>query len=190
MSAPHDRAKAPTGVAARAAAGLLGWLCAAVPSSAAAYEDQVTLEAGFGYAHSADAESDTRAGMPFSLAASLGLDDVWTVKVATSYAIHPASSGARHVVVGGAELLYVVDVLQIVPYVGAGVDVFAAWRAPVQDLDVAAHLVFGADYLLTRSLFVGLEVRPYLLLTQLGNADGRTPLYMTALARLGVLWDL
>jgi hypothetical protein len=169
---------------------LLACGASALASPAAAYEDQLTIEAGLGYAFAADAGEDARSGLPFSLAASIGLDDVWTVKATTAYAIHTADAGARHTVIAGAELVYVVDVLEIVPYFGAGLDVFGAWRGPDQDLDAAAHLVFGADYLLTRSLFVGVEIRPHLLLTRLADDDGRTPLYITALARIGFIWDL
>jgi hypothetical protein len=190
MPAAHARASSPARAAAHAVGALLTGAVTALPLPAAAYEDQLTLEAGLGYAHATDADADTQAGLPFSLAASIGLDDVWTVKALGSYALHPAVAGTRHVVLAGAELVYVIDVLELVPYFGAGLDVFAAWRAPTQDLDAAAHLVFGADYLLTRRLFVGLEIRPYLLLTRLGHDDGRTPLYVTALARIGVSWEL
>jgi hypothetical protein len=190
MPAAHARASTRTRPASRAFGALLACGVSALSSPAAAYEDQLTVEAGVGYAHALDASADAQSGLPWSLAASIGLDDVWTMKATTAYALHPADAGARHVVIAGAELVYVVDILEIVPFFGAGLDVFAAWRGPEQDLDAAAHLVFGADYLLTRSLFVGVEVRPHLLLTRLGNDDGRTPLYVTALARIGVGWEL
>ena len=190
MMAARLRASSAPRVPVRAGGAALAFVVGAFAAPAAAYEDQLTLEAGLGYAHAADATEDARSGLPFSLAASIGLDDVWTVKANVAYALHPAAAEPQHVLIAGAELAYVVDVLEVVPYFGVGLDAFASWRATLQDVDAAAHLVVGVDYLWSRSLFVGLEIRPYLLLTRVGKDDGRTPLYVTALARIGVSWDL
>ena len=177
----------PSRLAARFA-GAVGGACAlAVAVPAAAYEDQLTIEGGVGYAHAF--RSDVPSGASFGLAASVGLDDVWTIKATFAYGVHPAGP-AQHVFVGGAELIYVVDVLEIVPYFGAGLDALGAVRGADRSLDLAAHLVFGADYLLSRSVFVGVEVRPHLLVTQLAANDERAPLYVTALARVGLVFDL
>ena len=176
---------------ARPAVIVLALLAAsgALPSGARAYEDQLTLELGVGYAHAFTDGATPGPGVPLSLAASIGLDDVWTVRATLAYALHPGEP-TMHIGLLGAELLYVVDILEVVPYFGVGVDALTTLSDGALGADFAAHVVVGADWLLSRTAYVGLDVRPYLLVSELFEADVRFPVYLTVLVRAGLVFDL
>lgn len=169
--------------------GALLLACVALPSTARAYEDQLTLELGVGYAHAFTDGAVPGSGLPLAIAASVGLDDVWTVRASLAYAIHPGDP-AVHIGIFGAELLYVVDILEVVPYFGVGVDLLSSLTDGALGADFGAHLVVGADYLLSRTAYVGIDVRPYLLVSELFEANVRFPVYLTVLARVGLVFDL
>jgi hypothetical protein len=159
------------------------------PPRARAYEDQLTLDVGVGYAHAFAGSAIPSSGVPLAITASVGLDDVWTVRATVAYALHPGDPTV-HLGVFGAELLYVVDILEVVPYFGAGVDALATLSEGAVGADFAAHVVLGADYLLSRSAYVGVDVRPYLIVSELFEADLRFPVYLTVFARVGLVFDL
>jgi hypothetical protein len=161
-------------------AALLSCLAFACPVRA--YEDQFTLGLGAGYAHAASSAL-SRNGALFDLSASTGLGPVWSLRGRASYAIHPDSQ-PLHVTLLDAEVLYLIDVLEIVPYFGLGAG--AAGRVFGDDLDVDAtvHAVVGLDYLISRALTLELDARPYLLVTELDGA----PFYFGVTA--GVVWML
>ena len=157
------------------------------PAPARAYEDQYTLGIGLGYAH-AFPEAAPHPGALAELNASLGLDPIWTARVRVAGAWHP-SENALYRGLAGAELLYMIDILELVPSLGVGVDglltrVPAA--APDGDSalrgDLAANLVLGLDYLLSRDLSLTFEARPFLLVTRVKDE----PLYLQL--SVGLLW--
>ncbi len=170
---------------ASAALGIaLAVAAAGSPGRARAYEDQLTLGLGLGYAvvvtnglppHGALAE----------LSASVGLDDTWTVRANLSYAFHPGHD-PMHVGLVGAELIYMVDVLEVVPFFGLGVDAIGTLYQGAAGVDAAAHAIVGVDYLAAREWLVGLDIRPYVLLTRLST----DPVYFTASARFSLVFDL
>jgi hypothetical protein len=150
---------------------LLLWWCW-LASPARAYEDQLTLGVGAGYAH-AVSESLPRSGAMIDVAASMDLHAVWSARARVSYALHPADE-SLHALLLGAELLYLVDVVELVPYFGLGAVGIGRARAGDTQLDAAAELVLGIDYLVSREITLGLEARPHVLLTELA----RDPLYL------------
>jgi hypothetical protein len=137
---------------------------------AAAYEDQATLGLGAGYAH-AFAEPQA-PGATVVLSGSLGLGQTLSARALAGYALHPARR-PLHVAMLGAELVYLIDVIEVVPWLGVGAG--GALRARADELapELAAHAVLGLDYLWSRELTLSLELRPYLMLTDLRGA----PLY-------------
>ena len=177
----------PTLVATLAAA--LMALALGAPSPVRAYEDQLTLEFGVGYAHAFSDGAVPSSGLPLAIAASMGINDVWTVRASVAYALHPGDPTV-HVGVFGAELLYVVDILEVVPYFGAGLDALTTLSDGAVGADLGAHIVLGVDWLLSRSAYLGLDLRPYLLVSELFEADVRFPVYLTVLARAGLVFDL
>jgi hypothetical protein len=184
---PRDRSLPALAVAFAAA------LIATAPASRAhAYEDQYTLGLGLGYAH-AFPSGAPHPGALVELSASSGLDATWTMRARLSAAWHP-SEHALYRGIGGAELLYMIDVLELVPSLGLGLDAVLT-RVPVAGDDVddgvelrgdlAAHVVLGLDYLLSRELSFGLDVRPHLLITSLDDE----PFYLTITASLVWVFD-
>jgi hypothetical protein len=163
-------------------AGIAGTLLAAAP--ARAYEDQASLGLSLGYTN-AVSERLPAHGAIASLEASLGLDDIWTVRVALGFAHHP-DSAPMSTFLGSAELLYLVDVFELVPYFGLGVDGLGSLRRDVFGVDFAAHPVFGLDWLPERNLVFGLALRPIFLVTALD----RDPVYFTFSVSGSLLFDL
>jgi hypothetical protein len=158
-------------------------LCIALATPARAYEDQLTVGAGAGYAHAASSALP-RHGVIFDLSASAGLGPAWSVRGRASYALHPGDHPLHAMLLGG-DLLYLVDVVELVPYFGAGVGGIArAYRDDLQ-LDAAAQLVLGLDYLISRALTFELEARPYLIVTEL---DG-DPFYGAVSASMVFMFD-
>jgi hypothetical protein len=89
----------------------------------------------------------------------------------------------------GAELVYLIDILEVVPFLGLGID------APISVLgsevwaDFAGHAVVGVDWLLAREWSIGLELRPYVLFTALSRTSG-DPVWLTAVARFQYLFEI
>ncbi len=121
----------------------------------AAYEGNWTLEPGIAGAYVKDATLSGATSVGGGLAASYGLNDIWTLK---GYAHYLASldNNTKGFGVGGVELLYTVDIAVLVPYAGAGVS--AA-------VDVAGHAyagphaTMGLDWLIDWDHALGLDVR-------------------------------
>jgi hypothetical protein len=164
-------------------ASLLGaaiWLVG--PPRAHAYEDQQTLGVGIGYANALSITLPAH-GVCVDLSASSGLSATWTARARLTYAWHP-DPAPLHVGMAVAELLYVIDVLEWVPYFGAGAGVVGQVRENALTAYPSAHAVAGVDYLLSRGLALELDVRSQVLLSALRTH----PLYLAA--TLAVVWLL
>jgi hypothetical protein len=150
---------------------------------ARAYEDQLTLGLGAGYAHAA---SDVlpRHGALFEASASVGLDPMWSLRGRGSYAWHPERTG-MHVAMLGSDVLYLIDVLEIVPYFGVGAGGMARFWESDSRVDAEVHLVAGLDYLLSRDVALEFEIRPHLLVT---DREG-DPFYFAAAAAVVFVFD-
>jgi hypothetical protein len=160
------------------------------PPRAAAYERALTLDLALGWSF-APGLAAPHHGPSATLGACLGFDGPWGACARAGWAVLPAfaEGGAgtgpadpAHVGTLGLEAVYYIDILQVVPILGVGTDLVASydpssrtWRA-----DAAAHLRVSLDYLVTRELFVGLDVRPHLVVTDLD----RNPVLVETLVRL------
>ena len=151
-------------------------LTAIAPAPVLAYEDQLTLGVGLGYAYASPSEGPHH-GAALALDSSLGLSASWSVRAWLGASMHP---GARSLKQGalGAEVYYLLDLLELVPYVGAGVDLQSRWQeqAPTR-LNLGVHPVLGIDWLLTREWILGLSSRAIFNVTDWDRA----PLYVTVL---------
>ena len=176
VSAKRAGAAAALGIALSVAGGSSG--------GALAYEGQLTLGLGLGYA-AVVTEGLPPHGALAQVSASVGLDDVWTVQASVSYALHPGAD-PLHVGIVGAELIYVLDVLEVVPFFGLGADAIGTVHQGRAGADAAAHAILGVDYLLSRTWLIGLDVRPYVLFTRLST----DPVYITISARASLIFDL
>jgi hypothetical protein len=156
--------------------------CLASPGYAYAYEDQRTIGAGAGYAYSIS-DAAPASGARLELSASTGLGLAWTARARLSYALHP-DADPLHVGMAAVELLYIVDVLEFVPYFGAGTSVLASAREDSFHVYPALQAVLGVDYLMSRELTLELDLSAHALLTALDT----DPLYLTATVSL--VWML
>lgn len=151
------------------------------PGVAHAYEDQVTLGLGAGYTN-AVSDSLPQHGALFDVSSSVGLSNVWTIRGRVSYAYHP-DDVPMHVGIVGAELLYMIDVTEVVPYFGIGMDgIGHALKHGALTVDAASHVVLGIDYLVSRRVALELDGRALALWTALDH----DPLYIAATA--SVIW--
>ncbi|MCB9591539.1 MAG: hypothetical protein H6719_02295 [Sandaracinaceae bacterium] len=159
------------------------------PASAAAYDHQVSLDvsAGWGWAPALDAAPNN--GPMAGLATTVGIDDAWAIGFNLGWAVHPPFTDATdpvfHVGIVGVEGLYYIDILEIVPFFGLGIDLLPTVNGSTWGLDFAAHARVSLDYLVSREVTIGIDVRPYILLTAL-SLD---PVYITFQARVSFLFD-
>lgn len=165
-------------------AALLVVALALSATRAQAYEDQLTLGVGAGYG-SALSDTQPRHGIVTDVAVSLGLDAVWSLRGRAAWGFHPADE-AMHVLLGGGELLYLIDVLEVVPYFGFGLDAFGRVRRRTPKLDAAAHAVAGIDYLLSRDLTLELDLRAHVRVTDLDD----DPIYLAVIVSTVFMVDL
>ena len=166
----------------------LTWLCLAA-APVRAYEDQLSLGVGAGYAYLAHS-GGPHHGVAFDLEASLGLSSIWSVRAALGYSVHPGERAQSKLNLG-AELVYVIDVLELVPSIGLGLDALGGGSHARRGLrgtrvDFGVHPVLGLDWLARRELVLGLSVRPVFVLTDWE----RLPLYLSVTLSLSWLWDV
>ncbi len=152
-------------------------------SQVLAYEDQLTLGLSAGYAHAPGA-TDSH-GVVVDAAVGVGLDPVWTLRLRGGYGLHPGDQ-ATHLGLATGELLYVIDVLEVVPYFGLGAGGLLAVAEGESTADAIAGPVVGADYLLSRELALSLDLRLKVRLTALDDE----PLYLVAAGGVVIFFDL
>jgi len=164
----------------------LGLLLAALshPRVARAYEDQLSFGIGAGYAYATQAGASDH-GAYFQLEASLGVSPTWSVRGVLGYGEHAATPRLSQGLLG-VEALYLVDVLELVPYAGVGIDALAGFTSADTRFAFGAHPVLGIDWLLGRSFLLGLSARPIFVLSDFD----RGPLYLTVSLTAAWLLDL
>jgi hypothetical protein len=148
-------------------------ICLLTSGRARAYDEQASLDLALGYALTVDDDVSAQ-GASVDVGASLGLSDVLVARAALGYAsLVDARYGEREVSHLGrlrVEGLYLLDVLQVVPFFGVGVTLtnnpHDSASLPVRP---GAHLLFGVDYLASRSWILGVDVRSAVLFT--GNGQ-------------------
>lgn len=161
-----------SGLVAVAAIGL----ALSSPTRARAYEQELSLglEAGFAHALGPDLP-----GARFGFHGSYGIDDTWTLAAQLGYSFHPTDA-PLHVGEAALELLYVIDVVRVVPYFGIGASYFGTLRDGEIGGEGGAHIVGGGHYYLSREWAVGLDVRGHALFTAIEDF----PIFMTATLRI------
>lgn len=144
---------------------LLATVCPA--PEAFAYENQLTIGGDLGFAERF-ADAGPRHGGMFGISSSIGLDDIWTARGRFSYSVHH-DPDLLHAFFLSAEILYLIDILEFVPYFGGGPDGVATLWNDQFEIDFGLHAVVGVDYLVSREVIFGLEVRPLFFLTGTDN---------------------
>lgn len=173
---------------ASSTAALATLLTLALPGTRArAYEDQYTLSVDAGYAAVLANPDLPTHGIQVGIGASLGLTAGWSLRGRLAYAAHPASE-TLHVASVGAEVYYVLDILRFVPFVGIGIDGIGTIQSGAFGADLGLHAVLGLDWLVSRDVLVGLDVRPYVLPFSLAE-NGIDPVYLTVDIRVALVFD-
>ncbi len=157
-------------------------------SSARAYERQVGLFVGAGYTGIATNTPYPPHAVAASVGVGVGLGDVWELRARLDYAYHPT---AMNRIGGSVDLVYLVDVLTVVPYlgvsVGGSVSILDASLA-LGDVrgDFLAGGLGGLDVILGREWTVGAEVRVTVAVTDFDRAG----LSITGLLRAQALFEI
>jgi hypothetical protein len=159
-----------------------------VPCPARAYEDQVGVWGVAGYT---GIVGDTRLpphAVHLGAGLGVGLGDTWELRGRADYAFHVEST---HRIGLAMDLVYVLDVLSVVPYLGIGAGGAITVLPEVLGLgdlrgDFLATVVLGLDVLLDRTWTVGIELRPTFVVTSLDT----DPFVLSALARAQVLLEI
>lgn len=165
---------------------LLVALVVLTATPARAYEDQATLslDAGMGFALSNDAPT---IGITGGIGGTLGIGDAWMLGARLGYSGHPGSP-ALHVGTAGVEAIYLVDILEWVPFFGLGTDVVFAHHGQ-GSANWALHAIAGLDWSFSREWLVGVDARIYVLPLSLDEA-GIEPAYLQVGLRISKVIDL
>jgi hypothetical protein len=162
------------------------------PSAAHAYERQWHAGLSFGYSYLATDPSFH--GLGGALHLTYGINDMFNAMVQFDVTAHPSDSP---LLIGSASagIGYVVDILQVVPYVGVMVGAYDLWTPSSPcgaDLQPSCHsarlgasLPFGLDYTVTRSFNIGFAGRYHLLFL---SPRGGIEQMITAYARAEYVW--
>lgn len=145
----------------------------------------LTLDVGYAAALAADTPTH---GLSIAVGVDIGLGDAWALRVRSSYAAHPSGADTLHVGIVGLEAVYLLDILEIVPFFGVGIDGVGTLVDGQFGGDLALHGVLGIDWLPSRRWLFGLEVRPYVAPFSLAER-GIDPFYLVVDLRAGLVFD-
>ena len=150
----------------------------ALPSVASAYEDKVVLTVDLGYAAALANDDLPTHAFSGGIGVDIGIRDAWAIRIRAAQSYHP-SSEPLHVTIAGVEAVYLLDILEFVPFFGVGVDGIATVYDGDFGMDLGLHIVAGGDWLLARKWLLGLDVRAYFLPFSLADT-GVDPVYLSA----------
>ena len=171
-----------------AALALFSLVFVAAPSPAKAYEDQLLVGLDVGWAGVLANATLPTNGVDVGLSLNGGLGDTWALAGRVGYAAHPGSH-TLHAGIVGVEAIYLLDILQWVPFFGVGVDVIGTLIDGGAGLDLGLHAIVGIDYLYSREWVFGLDIRPYVLPLSLDD-QGIEPVYLSVTLRASRVIDL
>jgi hypothetical protein len=165
-------------------------LALAAPSRAHAYEDQLGVSLGAGYSLIPGGAALPEHGFVLQAGAGIGLGDVWELRFHGAWALQVADAPLHRVVVG-AEIVYLVDILEWVPFLGIGISAPISIPTDASAIrgDFAVQGVVGLDWLPAREWAFGIEIRPYLNVTGMLRAPG-DPIWLTFVARAQYLFEI
>lgn len=160
-------------------------------SHASAYEDILTLGAEAGIGIVVVPESTLPCcGPAIGAETSIGLGDAFTLRGHVAWAWHPSAEPDLHVGMLGIELYYLLDIIELVPFFGLGLDVLGTLVDGAFGMEFGFHPILGFDYLLSREVALGLDVRPHFLFLSVIEAGRVEPAYITVNARFSYRFEL
>jgi hypothetical protein len=156
---------------------------------ARAYEDTIEIAAGVGYAMRLDGSTALDLGdhgMTFVGTMGFGLNDAWSLRVTgLNQTYFPQPRLRRSALL--FEATYALDVVRVVPVLGAGVGAGLDGLRGEHGLAPAFTLFASLDVLLGRKALFGPEVR--LLAVPFTGLDDVGDLSFSASLRFAYLWD-
>jgi hypothetical protein len=165
-------------------ASVLGFL-GLFPGEARAFEREWHLGGGVG---AASPSGDYDLGPAITLYGAYGISDVFDVRLELAGSRHGIEQGDDVTLVSGAlGLVYKIDIIQWVPWIGATGGYYLATPKPLElaglpESSLAGGLTAGLDYALTRSVGLGASFREDFLLDEGTNV---TLLFFRAEYRFG-----
>lgn len=119
--------------------------------------------------------------------------DAWSIALnATATNNQVAAKGGRSWVFSqAAGVVYSLDVIQFVPYIGGYVGVYelTGGGLPKTDLRLGAQIAVGLDWMVSRDLTLGLELREHVLPKDLLDSPSNpTPFYTTMFVKAEYAW--
>ncbi len=162
----------------------LGLLCWTLPGKA--YEDQASLDVSSGVTATASTDRLKRAGPEFAIGGTVGLTSSLFVRGQASYLPLFDAGHVRHVGRMRAEGGYRLDVLKVVPFVGLGANLWIYRFEHRVHARPGVHALLGVDYLWSRALTVGLDLRTGLLV----EPGGKLGAAFEAQVRLSRMFDM
>jgi hypothetical protein len=164
-------------------------LFASSSADAAKGVKRVGVEAGF----AGMAGEGTFAGYGGGLRAGWSFTDAWTVAVdALASSNQVVEHGGRSLVLSqSAGLIYALDIIQIVPYVGVfgGLYELSGGGLPKTQVKGGAQLLLGLDWVYSRDFTFGLELRAHALPGDFAQSpDNPTPFYATSMLKAEYTW--
>jgi hypothetical protein len=159
------------------------------PREARAYEDTIEVAAGVGYAMRLDGSSDLDLGdhgLTFVGTMGFGLNDAWSLRITgLNQTFFPEPRLRRSALL--FEATYALDVVRVVPVLGAGVGAGLDGLRGEHGIAPAFSVFASLDVLLGRKALFGPEFR--LLVVPFTGLDGVGDLSFAASVRLAYLWD-
>jgi hypothetical protein len=133
----------------------------ACSSTAFAFEDRLALGAGAGYA--VWPGPSAAHGIALDLHAGYGLSAEWQLRGGATYALHPHATDELAFSTLGlrAEVVYMVDIFNFVPFGGAGASGIGVFAEPEATLEPAVHLLGGFAYWVSFDWLIQLDVRAH-----------------------------
>lgn len=166
-------------------AGLLAALFALFPTQARAYEEQWHFGGGFGVA--SFVRSDAALAPLIGAHAAYDVSDIFDLRVELLAAEHEFIPGEpTHFYSAAAGIVYKLDVLEWVPYVGILGGYYAldgpTWPSPLKQRELGVSIPLGLDYTFSRTFGMGAQIRYHGFMSDPMSSLSDAP-YFTALLR-------
>lgn len=144
-----------------------------------------------GFAGVAGSEGDF-SGYGGGVIGEWAVTDAWSLAAnATVSSNRIVSGGSRsHVASQAFGAIYALDVIQIVPWFGAFAGLYEIGGGGASNrVKVGAQLAFGIDYIYSREIVIGLDLRAHALPQDFAKSpDNPTPFYATTFLKVEYSW--
>ena len=163
---------------------------AAVDASGAEGVKRIGVEGGFAGVAGSEGEFSGYGG---GLVGEWAVTDAWSLEVnafATSNRVEP-TGGRSWILSQSAGAVYALDVIQFVPWFGGFAAVYEVTGGGAKSTrtKVGAQLAFGLDYIWSRDLVIGIDLRAHALPQDFAKSpDDPTPFYATTFLKVEYTW--